>query len=309
MYGQQPPSNFEFDDNPSPPPYPQQPAQQPQAWGTGQSTDRFGNPVSPYGYQPMPPPPPPKNRSLSCLIIFIIAFAVCLPLAITAVVLVAVGGGVTASLGGLEGIGDIGNMISTAASVAGGPEMQAIQGDPSNFDPLVSLDQAQAFAGDGARIAAITAAGVRSDGTMDLNADYTPAPYTDYEFVILIDPPENAPPVGAGGNSGGQWYQPITISAFEPGQMRRFTQIGGDMNITSQYVNEGMTREVGEPTTNPFDLPIPAPRCLFTDLWDEAIQQGAPEDGIATIDYDEDGYTFNMVGVMVLRFDMDCSVG
>jgi hypothetical protein len=39
-----------------------------------------------------------------------------------------------------------------------------------------------------------------------------------------------------------------------------------------------------------------------------AIAEGAPEDAVALIDYDEDGYTFNIPDVVYLRFGMDCKV-
>jgi hypothetical protein len=187
------------------------------------------------------------------------------------------------------------------------PETRKINGDPSNFDPIAGLADAQAMAGKGAQLTAIRAYYVRSDGTMDLNATYTPAPYTDYEFVEEIERPEDAPPVGAGGTTSGQWYQPITIEAYKPGQSHRVTSTGGGISRTYYYTNQGMVKKLGSTTTNPFDGVVEAPQCSFTDLWEVAMrEEDAPEDAVAIIEYTEDGYDFNISGMTYLTFDHDC---
>ncbi|MCS7071830.1 MAG: hypothetical protein NZM00_10020, partial [Anaerolinea sp.] len=71
------------------------------------------------------------------------------------------------------------------------------------FDPVAALPDVRAFAGEGALLAEIYATSVRPDGTIDLNATYTPQPYVDYQFYRPVPRPENAPPVGAGGTSSG----------------------------------------------------------------------------------------------------------
>jgi len=55
----------------------------------------------------------------------------------------------------------------------------------------------------------------------------------------------------------------------------------------------------------------PPMRCAFVDLWNEAIERGAPEDAVATIRYNEFGddwtYDFVVPGTS-LTFNADCTV-
>jgi hypothetical protein len=299
MSNQRPP--FDFDDPQQPiHPYP------PQGNPLGQqSTDPFGNPVNPYS--PFVTTPPPPRRFSGCLILFIIGMACCLPAGIVGVVLLTVGGAM-ADLGGIDSLDDLGAIISDVVSELSGPATQAITGDPANFDPLVGLDQAQAFAGPDAKFAAMTARYVRRDGTMDLTASYNAS--TTYDFVLPIDPPEDAPPVGAAGNTGGQWYLPISIEAYRPGQMSTITSTGGGVSTRIQFVNQGMRRDDGDPTTSPFDLPAPPMQCTLVELWERAIDEGAPPDAVAIIDYSSFGdrweYDFSISGWSSISFDVNC---
>ncbi|MCB9455188.1 MAG: hypothetical protein H6671_04280 [Anaerolineaceae bacterium] len=240
----------------------------------------------------------PRKRGLGCILL-IVVFSVGLPLILAAVILTSVSG----ALGDLGGIG---GLIGTATNL--GPESRAIGGNPSQYDPLAALTEVMAFAGEGAQLAAIHANYVRSDGTLDLTATYTPSPYVEFTFLREVPRPADAPPVGAGGSTTGPWYEPITIEAYRPGAVRHVTQTGGGFNATYNYTNQGMIKEVESPTTNPFGEIVAMPECTFTQLWETALAEGAPEEAVAIIDYDEDGYTFNIVGTMVLRFDASCAL-
>lgn len=285
--------------------------QQPQGWQGAPSTDPFGKPAVYFGAGYTPPPPPPRNRP-ACLILFIVAMACGLPLCIIGLT-VLITGGALAGMGGMlndMGLGDLGSFISTAVDAMQGPETVAIQGDVTRFDPQAGLDQAAAFAGAGAQFAGLDAQYVRSDGTMDLTAtSYNPR--VTYSFLRPIEPPANAPPVGAAGNTGGQWYEPITIEAYRPGQVSTITTTGGGISTRIQFVNQGMRKDVGDPTTNPFSLTAPPMRCSFADLWREAIERGASADAVATIRYSEFGdewtYDFIVPGI-IITFNEDCSV-
>lgn len=247
-------------------------------------------------------PTQPKRRGIGCWVVgilLIVVLPIVLIVAVTITVLNAVGSQI-------PNIGSFGNMISTAVSLAGGPETQPIKGDATHFDPLVALKDAKAFAGSGAQLTSIVATYIRSDGTMDLTATYKPAPNTEYKFITEVPRPADAPPVGAGGTKGGKWYEPITIEVYEPGQARHVTSIGGGINTSYTYVNQGMEKQVDDPTTNPSENTIADPTCAFTDLWKVALQKDAPADAVAVITYDSDGYEFNIVGTMVIRFDNDC---
>jgi hypothetical protein len=250
-----------------------------------------------------PIPMPKKRRSSGgCGIVIIILVLVLVPIVLVGVFASNILNSVTSSFGGL------GNMVATVSSAMEPPESQAITGDASEFDPLVGLAQAQELAGEDAKLATITATYVRADGTMDLTATYSPTPRTEYTFLREIPRPADAPPVGVAGSTKGPWYEPITIEAYQPGQQRRVTSTGGGVSTSFTYVNEGMTKQVEDPTTNPFDEIAPEPTCDFVDLWKAAIREGAPEEAVAIIDYDAEGYSFNIVGTIVVRFDHDCKV-
>jgi hypothetical protein len=281
-------------------------------WGINQQDFDFGPPpqLQPqqpqYNYgqpqQQMPiygVPPQKKGRGIGCWLLFI-SVLVCLPIVLVAVVMFGVFGQLGSTFGGLGGL------IDTFSNM--GPEMQAISGDVSRFDPIGSLTQVRAFAGQGAKLTGISAYYVRSDGTMDLTASYMPAPYTEYEFVREVERPTNAPPVGAGGTTNGQWYQPISIDASKPGVQRHVTSTGGGVSMSYNYVTQGLEKDVRDATTSFNDAILADPQCTFRDLWQIAIQNDAPRDAVATIRYNEDGYSFNIPGTVNLDFDEDCNL-
>jgi hypothetical protein len=208
-------------------------------------------------------------------------------------------------------------------------QTRPVEGDPAKFDPLAGYAAALAFAGEGAVLVSMEASQVRPDGTTDLTATYTSAPYVEYEFVIPIPRPANAPPVGAGGTEAGQWYQPIIIRAFQPGQQRRVTTTGGGIGRSYTYTNQGMSRELKDPTTKidliralgpsgegPAEATAAAdqpsasgPACSFVDFWQAALERDAPPDAVAKITYDADGYEFRISGARVnLDFGFDCTL-
>lgn len=179
------------------------------------------------------------------------------------------------------------------------------------FDPVAALPGVRSFAGDGALLAEIYATSVRPDGTINLNATYTPAPYVDYQFYRPVPRPDDAPPIGAGGTSDGQWYEPIEISAYQPGRMSQISSTGGGVSVRTQFVNQGLARDADDPTTSvSFDTDdsLLDPACSFAELWRLALSQGAPQEAVATISYDSSGYDFAISGVLSLRFDRDCKL-
>src|SRR4051812_7881088 len=81
----------------------------------------------------------------------------------------------------------------------GNADTRSVPGDAAHFDPVASYPSVLDYAGTGAKLISVNAYYVRSDGTVELNASYSPAPYVDYEFVHKLDKaPANAPPIGAG---------------------------------------------------------------------------------------------------------------
>src|SRR5436190_7302925 len=121
----------------------------------------------------------------------------------------------------------------------GNADTRDVPGDAAHFDPVTSYPSVLDYAGTGAELVSVDAYYVRSDGTAELNATYSPAPYVDYNFVRKLDKaPPNAPPIGAGGANTDPWYEPVEIRLYQPGQMRQVTSGGNSYT----YVNKGMER-------------------------------------------------------------------
>ncbi len=188
-------------------------------------------------------------------------------------------------------------------------QTRAVPGAASSFDPISAFQVAREFAGPDAQLISFRASNVRSDGTLDLTATYSPAPRVEYNFAREIPRPADAPPVGAGGTGAGPWYEPITVEAFQPGQRRQITTVNGGVRVSFQHVNEGLTRSVSAASTNLSGKLVDAPQCSLKSLWQAALEANrkAQKDAVAIISYDSDGYDFVISGLGVsLHFDMDC---
>ncbi|MCI0479592.1 hypothetical protein L0Y59_03530 [Candidatus Uhrbacteria bacterium] len=179
-----------------------------------------------------------------------------------------------------------------------------IQGDPERFDPVASYPMVRDFAGEGSRLVSLRALYVKRDGTMDLMAPY--GAETAYVFIHPVPAPKDAPPIGAGSSLEDAWHERVTIRVYEPGQWRR-VQSFGRVNADYSYQNRGMERDASEPVSTPVEPDIPSPACGMATLWDAALEAGAPEDAVATVDYDARGYVFTISGADIrLRFDAEC---
>jgi hypothetical protein len=200
------------------------------------------------------------------------------------------------------------NQLIGSVSGVNIPTSRVLQGDPNNFDPFAELPNVKTFAGENVQLQEISLTGVRSDGTLDLNATYAPAPRATYSFLLEVPRPTNAPPIGAGGTGAGLWYQPISIEAYKPGQQRRFTASGNGISVQTNYTNEGMVRTVSTPTTAT-NKPIPDPTCKLADLWKVALTKDAPKEAVATISYRDNEYRFRITGANIsLTFDTKCQL-
>jgi hypothetical protein len=129
---------------------------------------------------------------------------------------------------------------------------------------------------------------VKPDGTLDLLADY--GAWVRYEFARTTDTPEDAPPIGAGG-SDGQWYEVLSVQAAEPGRGVVSSRRGGFGWVTLRWVSKGISVEIDDPTTQIGEV-VETPRCSYRQLWAYALEQGAPQNAVATIRYDANGYSF-----------------
>lgn len=178
-----------------------------------------------------------------------------------------------------------------------------VPGDSENFDVLATFSEVEKHAGDNVQLISIDAYYVRSDGTLDLKADYNP--YVNYTFVRESDPPDDAPPVGAGGNPDNVWYERIDVEITRPWQNWRVTSSSSEYS----YYNLGMDKDTYDPTaTIPGEI-VPAPTCSFAELWEKAIQRDAPRSAVATIEYDSNGYRFSISGTpYTFRFGFECNL-
>lgn len=184
----------------------------------------------------------------------------------------------------------------------GNVDTREVPGDATHFDPIASFDALKAYAGEGALLTSFDAYYVRSDGTMDLTADYYP--HAGLEFVIPTTAPADAPPIGAGGSTSGKWYIPVDIDIAQPGQWWHVTSGSSEYS----YMTKGMEREADDPTSSDQTL-LADPTCPFATLWQEAIKHDAPQSAVAIIRYDADGYDFTISDVSVyLEFDANCKL-
>jgi hypothetical protein len=204
------------------------------------------------------------------------------------------------------------NTLSTLMGGALGvpmPQTRAIVGDASNFDPFAAVTQAQAMAGENAELVSIRVVQVRADGTQNLNADYKPPlPDTTYKFIRKVAPPTNAPPVGAGGNTGGEWHETVTIRAYKPGSRSHTTRTGGGVSFSYDFVNDGFSLTTDSPSTSKSDTIVDPPTCSIAEFWKAGIDAGYPKDAVATVEYDASGYRLSLIGYKSLSFDKACKV-
>ncbi len=155
-------------------------------------------------------------------------------------------GGCLGRIGLLAGVGGAGlgilvailavffpNTLSGAVARLAGiplPQTMPITGQASAWNPIAAYASVEGFAAAKAQLISFSATNVRSDGTLDLNANYSPAPQVEFRFVHEIPRPTNAPPVGAGSTGRGPWYEPVTITVYHPGERRSFYYSGGGVS-------------------------------------------------------------------------------
>lgn len=181
-----------------------------------------------------------------------------------------------------------------------------LSGDARNFDPILGLNTVQQHAGKETQLLSIQASFVRSDGTLDLKADYLPSPNVIYNFIQEKSAPENAPPLGADASPEGIWHEPIRVTVSRPWQFFSVTRSSGSSNARYSYINLGMDTKVSPLEHSQQDI-VEAPKCLFKNLWDQAKANGAPTDAVAIITYDARGYDFSIQNTPFhFQFDTDC---
>lgn len=182
-----------------------------------------------------------------------------------------------------------------------------VPGNLRAFDPITSFGDVQAFAGDGLRFRSLEAEYVSPDGTLDFGASYTPPPHATYIFLQPTTV-ENAAPVGAGGSATGKWMNAIEVTLGKKG---RYAEVSYDskMHVDSDFRSRGMDKDIGYPQPDGGEATVPPPVCSFANLWKVAIEKGAPTNAVAKINYDKDGYEFQISTASVyLEFNTSCQL-
>ncbi|MBP7005603.1 hypothetical protein KBB27_00555 [Patescibacteria group bacterium] len=187
---------------------------------------------------------------------------------------------------------------------------QALPGDATHLDPVQALPAVRSYVGGDAQIVSFFAQFVRVDGTVDLEASYSPSPAVRYVFSKAADISGNKPPIGTGGGQDGLMLgQTVNVTLTRPGQRFFVTKRDGMFSSSYSYTSKGMQKTEEDPRmiqTHPKNtLPI----CSLQELWRQAVEAGAPSDGVATITYTGDLYTFSVYGrSMTFAFSPECSL-
>lgn len=188
-----------------------------------------------------------------------------------------------------------------------GEETYPISGNPKAFDPIAAIPEIRAKVGARAVLVDIDASSVRADGTMNLDAKYSPAPRTNYRFQVPLDKaPEDqeAPPIGAGRGPDDVWVQDVTVQVYQPGQMRSVSRISGGSRSTYTYTNEGMDIDRSSPRMGKVPDGIADITVSTQKMWEIALKLGAPKDAVASINIKDGDSTFRITGMKIdLRWD------
>lgn len=177
-------------------------------------------------------------------------------------------------------------------------------GERTRFRPVSSYHEVAELAGPGVELRRLEARYVRSDGTVNLEADYEPT--VKYDFIrkrTNEKDKENkrAHPRGTGKSRGA--FELIEIGIQKP---RTYSHSrGGGCSGGSEKLTPYMwRRKVRVPDTGRLAKP---PKCSFSHLWQKAAKEGMPTDAVAIIKYRRSGYEFSIQGEKkTLRFDTEC---
>lgn len=185
-----------------------------------------------------------------------------------------------------------------------GEETVPVTGDTSNWDPIEGIGQVKKQAGAGAQLVRMTLSSIRSDGTMELTASYTPSPKATYELERRLPKAPNGktePPIGAGRTPDSVWVERVNITVSKPDQTRHVKSVGGGVSKEYNYKNEGMEVDRSSQLTKPgTEITLkPSPK----EMWSIALKAGAPKNAVAQISYDGTDAKFNINGVLSLRWE------
>ncbi len=174
--------------------------------------------------------------------------------------------------------------------------------DITAFNFTRALPKVEAYAGQDASLVKIEAYYVRSDGTMDLTADYRPR--LNYTFVRKRAEGSEDGPIGTGQRQ--RAYEVIEVEVREPGWLN--INSGGRSNSTERH--KGMNRRISESGEDVWKARTPPPKCDVKEVWAKAIKKvKAPKNAVAIITYERGGYQFSIHDVDInVVFDKKCKL-
>ncbi len=176
-------------------------------------------------------------------------------------------------------------LLMLAANGCSAPNTAAPPGVIERFDASAGFTAMANFAGPQARLITLRATGVGSDGMMNLAAPGGPKIAAEFVAAAIAGDPELQP---EGKYAVGHAIRVLLTVQAPRGEHR------------------GMGRAPNGRATGD-ERTIEPPGCTFVELWNQAIELGAPRTGTATIDYDAEGYAFAIDGQEVRRFSGSCA--
>ncbi|MBN2441572.1 MAG: hypothetical protein JXJ04_09495 [Spirochaetales bacterium] len=167
-----------------------------------------------------------------------------------------------------------------------------IPGNDRKFNPVTSYEKVHAFAGKDTRLISIYANLVKSDGTLDIKADYKPT--VTYKFYRPIHKEEikKGGPLGSGIKEQRNVYtaEEVTVTISYP---HHYTLTINNGEPQSKY-DPGMNRTRYFNNKEYESLIAGPPGYTFEYVWEEAIRREVPADAVAVIYYDHTGYQFSI---------------
>lgn len=172
--------------------------------------------------------------------------------------------------------------------------------DPATLQPETICDKVAAYAGLEAVLVKMI---VRSDATLNFEKgffEYDAPNYVDYVFSMPAQTPIRDPDDKTNNEpiSEEEWSNRLKLITDTDDPYRQITisigRIGGisksqkwdfdirDMTVTSVKKKDEKAEGIRPPKS-------------FKQIWEMALKEGAPENALATIEYDARGYAFNIV--------------
>jgi hypothetical protein len=187
-------------------------------------------------------------------------------------------------------------------------------GDRASFRPVENYYKVARLAGSRVEVRRIDARFVRSDGTLNLDADGEPM--VEYHFVRkrkkwrtkmknTSKRRRRRRRTNTNLNRRNRTkykYQLVKLTLKKSGKETGSGGCGGSAQVTP-YISRSKTRieEKG--------CVAKSPSCRFSDLWEKAAKAGMPTDAPATIIYTCKGYDFSIPGKKeTLHFDTSCEL-